>query len=191
VTGIRKGDPMAGMKDPLHGGRVHVYTGNGKGKTTAALGLALRAACAGYPVYIGQFMKGSDYAELCFPNHFPGLVTLEQYGTPRLICQGEKPSGEDIDRAKRGLSLLAEAVSCGRYRLVVADELNVAVHMGLLEVSDALRIVTSRATGVELVITGRYAPREVQEAADLVTEMREIKHYYHTEMLAARKGIEY
>jgi len=177
--------------DPLLGGRVHVYTGNGKGKTTAALGLALRFACSGRRVYIGQFMKGSDYSELCLPLHFPGLITMEQYGTPRLLCQGETPSKDDIDRAKQGLHLIREAVSGGSYGLVVADELNVTVHLGLLSVDDALCVVKERAQGVELVLTGRHAPKEFIDAADLVTEMTEIRHYYNTEKLKARRGIEY
>lgn len=177
--------------DPLLGGRVQVYTGNGKGKTTAALGLALRFACSGRRVYIGQFMKGSDYSELCLPRHFPGLITMEQYGTPRLLCRGEVPGDDDLARAKSGLHLLGEAVSGGSYGLVIADELNVAVHLGLLSVNDALEVVRNRAYGVELVLTGRYAPKAITDAADLVTEMTEVKHYYATENLKARKGIEY
>lgn len=177
--------------DPLLGGRVQVYTGNGKGKTTAALGLALRFACSGGRVYIGQFMKGSDYSELCLPGLFPGLVTMEQYGTPRLICQGQMPSAEDIVCAKHGLNLLREAVSSGLYGLVIADELNVTVHMGLLSVNEALGVIKERAQGVELVLTGRYAPKEIVDAADLVTEMTEVRHYYTTEKLKARKGVEY
>lgn len=180
-----------GPADPLLGGRVQVYTGNGKGKTTAALGLAVRFACSGRRVYIGQFMKGSDYSELCLPAHFPGLITMEQYGTPRLLRQGEMPSEEDISLARRGLALLCGAVSGGSYGLVVADELNVTVHLGLLTVREALCAIRDRADGVELVLTGRYAPMEIIAAADLVTEMSVVKHYYETEMLRARKGIEY
>lgn len=177
--------------DPLRGGRVHVYTGNGKGKTTAALGLAVRAACAGLPVYIGQFMKGMDYSELCLPSRFPELLTMERYGTPRLICRGETPSREDLEAAERGLSRIMEAVSGGDYRLVIADELNVTVHLGLLTVESALKLLEARADGVELVLTGRYAPKELTDSADLVTEMREVRHYYETEALKARRGIEF
>ncbi len=177
--------------DPLEGGRVQVYTGNGKGKTTAALGLALRFACSGRRVYIGQFMKGSDYSELCLPGHFPGLITMEQYGTPHLLCQGQAPSADDLAGAKNGLRLLKEAVSGGSYGLVIADELNVTVHLGLLSVQEALDVIRKRASGVELVLTGRYAPKEIIDAADLVTEMTEVRHYYTTEKLKARKGIEY
>jgi cob(I)alamin adenosyltransferase len=172
-------------------GRLQVYTGNGKGKTTAALGLAVRAACAGLRVYIGQFMKGTEYSELCLPGLMPGRVEMEQYGTPRLICRGEEPDEDDIAHAREGLARLEVALTSTGYDLVVADELGVAVHMGLLGEREALEVVLSRPPGVELVVTGRYAPESIVEAADLVTEMREVRHYYASEGLEARKGIEY
>jgi len=172
-------------------GRLHVYTGNGKGKTTAALGLAVRAACADISVYIGQFMKGSQYSELALPEHFPDLITIEQYGTPTLICKGEKPSIEDIESAAEGLRRLQSALQTGSYELVIADELNVAVHMGLIPESDVLKLLELRPFEVELVLTGRYAPESFIELADLVTEMKEVKHYYTSEGLQARKGIEF
>jgi cob(I)alamin adenosyltransferase len=172
-------------------GRLQVYTGNGKGKTTAALGLAVRAACAGLRVYIGQFMKGTDYSELCLPRLLSGRLKMEQYGTPRLICRGEEPGEDDIAHARKGLSRLRDALLSGDYDLVVADELSVTVHMGLLDVAEAMEVVLARPDEVEMVVTGRYAPPPLLEAADLVTEMREVRHYYATEGLEARKGIEY
>ncbi len=171
-------------------GKFQLYTGNGKGKTTAALGLAVRAACAGMKVYIGQFMKGRDYSELCLPEHFPGTITMEQYGTPRLICKGEKPSEEDLRSAAVGLDTIRTAMVSGNYDLVIADELNVTVHMGILNEEDVMEFICRRPDDVELVLTGRYAPAGFVEAADLVTEMREVKHYYAAENLPARKGIE-
>jgi len=171
-------------------GKFQLYTGNGKGKTTAALGLAVRAACAGMKVYFGQFMKGRDYSELCLPEHFPGAITMEQYGTPRLICRGEKPSEEDMRSASAGLEKIRAVLISGNYDLVIADELNVTVHMGLLNEDDVMEFIGQRPDGVELVLTGRYAPDSFIEMADLVTEMREVKHYYATENLLARKGIE-
>lgn len=177
--------------DPLRGGRVHVYTGDGKGKTTAALGLAVRAACAGLTVYFGQFMKGRDYSELRLADRFPGLITMVQHGTPRLLCRGEAPSAEDVAAARRGLELVRAAAASGAYGLVVADELNVTVHLGLLTEDDALGLLAARAPGVELVLTGRHAPQGVIDAADLVTEMREVRHYYAGEGLEARRGIEF
>jgi len=172
-------------------GRFQLYTGNGKGKTTAALGLAVRAACAGMNVYIGQFMKGSDYSELCLPEHFSGIISLEQYGTPRLICKGEKPSLEDIRCAEDGLAKIRIVMISGEFDVVIADELNVTVHMGLLKEGDVLDFISLRPDSVELVITGRYAPESFVEAAHLVTEMREIKHYFKAENLEARRGIEF
>lgn len=171
-------------------GRFQLYTGNGKGKTTAALGLAVRAACAGMKVYFGQFMKGQDYSELCLPEHFPGTITMEQYGTPRLICKGEKPSKDDMRSAAAGLEKIRSAMVSENYDLVIADELNVTVHMGILNEDDVIEFIGQRPNDVELVLTGRYAPESFIETADLVTEMREVKHYYATENLLARKGIE-
>lgn len=173
-------------------GRLQVYTGNGKGKTTAALGLAVRAACAGLRVFVGQLMKGRpDSSALCLPARFPGLITLEQYGSPGLLPAGEEPSGDDRARASRGLERLIDAVSSGEFDVVIADEMNVALHMGILKRDHACKLIDSRGPGVELILTGRNAPGYLIEAADLVTEMTEVKHYYSTEGLQARKGIEY
>ncbi|MBN2585990.1 MAG: cob(I)yrinic acid a,c-diamide adenosyltransferase [Candidatus Fermentibacteraceae bacterium] len=172
-------------------GRLQLYTGNGKGKTTAAIGLAVRAACSGMRVYIGQFMKGTVYSELELPDHFPGLITIEQFGSPRLLCRGEKPDIDDIDRARRGLMSIRRAMSSGEYGMVVADELSVTVHLGLLGEADVMELIGERPEELELVITGRCAPDSFVRAADLVTEMREVKHYYATEGLQARKGIEF
>lgn len=172
-------------------GRFQLYTGNGKGKTTAAIGLAVRAACSGVKVYFGQFMKGMDYSELALPDHFPGVITMEQYGSPRLICKGEKPSDDDRERARKGIEKFIRAMRSGIYGVAVADELSVTVHMGLLEESAALELIRCRPQEVELVITGRYAPESFVREADLVTEMREIKHYYATENLQARRSIEF
>jgi cob(I)alamin adenosyltransferase len=170
---------------------VQVYTGNGKGKTTAALGLAVRAACAGRKVYIGQFMKGSDYSELCLPGRFPDLVRMDQYGTPRLLCLGETPSREDLDAAAAGVRRIHAELISGLWDLVIADELCVTVHLGLLAEADALGLIDARPPDVELILTGRYATQALIAAADLVTEMAEVKHYYSSEGLPARKGIEF
>ena len=170
-------------------GRFQVYTGNGKGKTTAALGLAVRAACSGMKVYIGQFLKGQDYSELCLPDRFPE-ITMEQFGTPEFILPGEKPSSEDIQLAENGLSAVRAAMISGDYDMVIADEICVAVYMGLVSEEQVLELAVSRPGSVEVVFTGRYAGDAVIKVADLVTEMMEIKHYYNTEKLLARAGIE-
>jgi len=172
-------------------GKLHVYTGDGKGKTTAAIGLAVRAACSGLRVYIGQFMKGLPYAEQELPGRFPGLIEMEQYGTPRLICQGERSTPEDLRCAREGLERIGRVLVDGEFDIVIADEVNVAVHLGLLPQSDVLELLRARPDGVEMILTGRGAPASVLEMADLITEMREIRHYFATEGLKARKGIEF
>ncbi|PIE53642.1 cob(I)yrinic acid a,c-diamide adenosyltransferase [Candidatus Fermentibacteria bacterium] len=170
-------------------GRFQIYTGNGKGKTTASLGLSVRAACSGMKVYFGQFMKGQDYSELKVPERFPE-ITMNQFGTPKLLCQGEKPAEEDLRKAENGAKKIREALLSGEYDLVVADEICVTVHLGLLPEAAALELAAKRPPEMELVFTGRYASEAMIDAADLVTEMKEIKHYYNTEKLMARKGIE-
>jgi len=170
-------------------GRLQVYTGNGKGKTTAMLGLAVRAACSGMRVYIGQFMKGQDYSELCLPSRFPEIA-LEQFGSPKFLKAGEKPSETDLIMAEKGLSAVRQALTSGEYDLVAADEICVSVHLGLLREESVIQLADLRPDRTELVFTGRYATDRIIEKADLVTEMMEVKHYYNTEKLLARKGIE-
>ncbi len=177
-------------------GYVQVYTGTGKGKTTAALGLALRAALSGLSVFIGQFMKGSDYAELAMADiPFAGLtggkVLISQYGTPRLICQGEKPTDDDRSMARAGLVDITGRLASGETDVIIADEILVTVHFGLLGTLDVLDLMKRRPDHVELVLTGRGAPPEVVERADLVTDMRNVRHYYDTLGVLARRGIEH
>ncbi len=166
---------------------VQVYTGDGKGKTTAALGLALRAAGAGLRVFIAQFVKGMAYSELASLDRFADLVTVRQYGLCSFI-RGT-PAPEDIAAAREGLGEARAAVASGRYDVVILDEANIATHFGLFAVDDLLEVVDLAAGNVEIVITGRRADPRVLERADLVTEMREVKHYY-AKGVAARRGIE-
>ncbi|BAT71097.1 cob(I)alamin adenosyltransferase [Thermosulfidibacter takaii ABI70S6] len=173
----------------LKEGYVQVYTGNGKGKTTAALGLTLRAVGAGLRVYIAQFLKGSEYSEVkCIKERFSDLVDIEQFGTPRFVCSGSI-GDEDYELAKNALQKIEEALTSGKYDIVIMEEANVAAYLGLIGVDDILRMIEKKPKDVELVITGRYAPEEVIEKADLVTEMKEVKHYY-TKGVQARIGIE-
>lgn len=165
---------------------VHVYTGTGKGKTTAALGLSLRAAAAGKKVFIGQFVKGMHYSELDLLPEI-GNVEVKQYGQDCFIYKD--PTDEDIKIAKEGLADAAARLASGDYQLVVLDEANIALYYNLFTFEELWEAVTKRAEGVEVVITGRKAPEELIEKADLVTEMNEIKHYY-TRGVQARKGIE-
>jgi cob(I)alamin adenosyltransferase len=166
---------------------VQVYTGDGKGKTTAALGLALRAAGAGLPVFVGQFCKGRRASEHAALERFADLITVRQYGDLGFIT-GD-PTDEDFARARAGLQDAREALRSGQYRVVILDEINLATHFGLLGVGDVLRLLTDRPGNVELVLTGRRADPEVMAAANLVTEMLELKHPYQ-DGLQARKGIE-
>ena len=171
----------------LSKGYVQVYTGDGKGKTTACLGLALRAAGHGMRTYIGQFMKGQHYGELEALRDHP-LITVEQYGDVRCIRR-EEVTPEHVAQARRGLERAREALLSGQYEIVVLDEVNVAIWFGLLTVQELLAFLDQRPDHVEVVLTGRRAPQELIERADLVTEMREVKHYYE-QGVVARKGIE-
>lgn len=168
-------------------GYVQVYTGDGKGKTTAALGLALRAAGHGMRTYIGQFMKGQTYGELLALRDCP-LITIERYGDVRCIRR-EEVTPDHVAQARRGLERAREAMRSGRYDIVVLDEANVTIWFGLLTIEEVLAFLDQRPDHVEVVLTGRRAPQELIERADLVTEMREVKHYYQ-QGVAARKGIE-
>ncbi len=170
-------------------GYVQVYTGNGKGKTTAALGLTLRAVAHGMKVYIAQFLKGQDYGELhAIRERLGDLVTVEQFGTPRFVRTGQI-SEEDYELAKEGLNRVRRALFDEDYKIVIMEEANVAIYLGLLGKDDVLELIRTKPTEKELIITGRYAPQEVMDAADLVTEMREVKHYYQKGVMA-RPGIE-
>ena len=168
-------------------GYVQVYTGTGKGKTTAALGLTLRALGAGLRVYIGQFIKKGNYSDIRILRNRFTEVTLRQYGRGRFIRK--KPSPEDVRAAERGLSELRKAMLGGDYDLVIADELNPAVSAGLLDIEELLRLIDDKPEHVELVITGRGAHQRLIRRADLVTDMRNIKHYF-AKGVRARKGIE-
>ncbi len=168
-------------------GYIQVYTGDGKGKTTAALGLAIRAAGAGLKVFIGQFIKMGEYSEIKALKRFEDLITVEQFGRGRFI-QG-KPSVEDIKAAQKGLEKIIAILSSGEHNVVIMEEANVAVKIGLLSVQDILKIIAAKPQDVELVITGRGADPRIIEKADLVTEMKEIKHYFQ-KGVAARVGIE-
>lgn len=168
-------------------GKVQVYTGNGKGKTTAAIGLAVRAAGAGYKVFFGQFLKPNGFCEHRGLERFEDLITLRCFGRPGFIP--DKASEEDIAIARHGLAEAAAAVTGGTYRVVVLDEACVAVSLGLFTDDELLALVEQRNFATELVITGRGASPRLIERSDLVTEMQEIKHYYQAG-IEARRGIE-
>jgi cob(I)alamin adenosyltransferase len=168
-------------------GYVQVYTGNGKGKTTAALGLAVRAAGAGLRIFFAQFIKKRKCSEHVLLEELQDRITVKQYG--RGFILSKKPTAADIKAAREGYEEVKKILLSKEYELVVLDEANVAVHYGLLTPQDILELIASKPKNVELVITGRYADEQVMEAADLVTEMREIKHYRGMGV-DARRGIE-
>ncbi len=168
-------------------GYVQIYTGNGKGKTTASLGLAIRAAGAGFKVFIAQFLKQGDYSEIKALAKFKEQITVEQYGLGKFV-KG-KPSPEDIEAGRRGYNRLMETLQKGDHDLVIAEEANVAVMCNLFSEQDLLNLIDAKPEQTELVITGRGATQSVIDKADLVTEMQEIKHYYKQGVMA-RVGIE-
>ena len=176
-------------KPGLKFGITQVYTGEGKGKTTAAFGLALRAIGRGLKVYVIQFIKGGfDYGELHIVNELPH-IKLAAYGRGQFI-EGENPTEEDLRLAREAFEHAKKVVQSKEYDIVVLDEINVAMSLKLLEVGEVLTLIEDKPEKVELVLTGRGAPSAIIEAADLVTEMVEIKHPYN-EGVGARKGIEY
>ena len=168
-------------------GYVHIYTGNGKGKTTAAFGLALRAAGAGLRVYIAQFVKGMKYSEMNSLVKLEESITLKQYGRDCFIYRD--PEKEDIQAAQEGLREVREIMSSVEYNMIILDEANIATYYNLFSVDDLLDFIRAKPEEVELVITGRYADLRIMEKADLVTEMKEVKHYYQ-KGVQARDGIE-
>lgn len=168
-------------------GFIHLYTGNGKGKTTAAIGLAIRAVGVGKKAFIAQFIKGMHYGELESLKRFPE-IEIHQYGLKCFI--ENKPTKEDIDAARKGLKEVTEILSSKNFDVIILDEICIALYYQLFDLQEVRNILNTRNQTDEIVLTGRYASKELIDMADLVTEMKEIKHYY-TKGIKARKGIEY
>lgn len=173
----------------LERGYIQIYTGNGKGKTTAALGQALRAAGSGLKSYIIQFMKEYPYSELDSLKNLSQFITIEQVCGDQFVYKREAPPKEEIEKAVNALERIKKIMNGGGYDLIVLDEVCVAIYFGLLKSEDVLAVVDCKPANVELILTGRYCPEALIEKADLVTEMKEVKHYYQQGVLA-RKGIE-
>ncbi len=170
-------------------GLIQVYTGNGKGKTTAALGLALRAVGHGLKVMMIQFMKGNlQYGELESSKKLSPYLTIQQVGRETFVSK-TNPDPIDIKLAQEGLALAKKAIFTEEYDMVILDEINVAIDYGLIALSEVLHLLDHKPEGVELILTGRNAKPEVLERSDLVTEMVERKHYYK-KGISNRKGIE-
>lgn len=165
---------------------VHVYTGNGKGKTTAAFGVAIRSLYANKKVYVGQFIKSMKYHEVALENDFDN-ITIKQFGD---TCFIEKdPTEKDIQMGKDGLEEVNKIIQSDKYDLVILDEITIGLYYKLFSVIDVIDILKARPENTEIIITGRYAPQELIDYADLVTEMKEVKHYYKQGVMS-RDGID-
>lgn len=178
------------MGDNHELGLIQVYTGNGKGKSTAAFGLALRALGNGFKVYLVQFMKtGTNYGEISALLKFQPQIIIESYGRPGFIFK-TGITDEDYNLAQAGFKTVQRIIAARETDLLILDEINTAVHYKLLNLQEVLSTLQRKPNNLEIVLTGRYAPPEIVEIADLVTEMREIKHPFN-KGIGARKGIEY
>ena len=175
--------------EKLEQGFVQIYTGNGKGKSTAAIGQAVRAAGFGLKSYIAQFMKEFQYNELNSLKHLSEWITIEQFGGDEFVYKKELPGKKEIDKARRGLATAKAKMLSGKYDLIILDEICVSIYFGLFSDEEILTFMKQKPENVELILSGRYCPDKLLEKADLVTEMKEIKHYYQ-EGITARRGIE-
>ncbi|MCL0037900.1 cob(I)yrinic acid a,c-diamide adenosyltransferase [Thermodesulfovibrionales bacterium] len=167
---------------------VMVYTGDGKGKTTASLGLALRTLGHGAKVAMVQFMKGRTYGELIAAKNLPNFEIIMS-GRDEFVSK-EDPEEIDIKMAQEGFTKAQECINSGRYDMVILDEINVALDYELVSVPEVLNLIKNRPKHVDLVLTGRYVPAAIIEIADLVSEVQEIKHHYQ-KGVEARQGIEF
>ena len=182
-------DPRKAVLDKYRKGIVQVYTGDGKGKTTAAFGQALRAIGQGYRVCIIQFMKGRKYGEcLAAERHLPNL-TVHLAGLDSFVMR-ENPAPLDIELARQGLATAREAIASGAYDMVILDEINVAADFRLIPLADITDLIRDKPASVDLILTGRYAAPEIIALADTVSEIREVRHHYAAGV-KERAGIEY
>ena len=169
-------------------GYIHVYTGNGKGKTTAAIGLGVRCAGNNSKVHMIQFMKGRKYCELVTIDDIKNF-TYSQHGRDEFVNK-DNPEKIDIDLARKGFTKALELIKSNNYDMIILDEINVAVDFKLISLEELLNLVENKPERLELVLTGRYADKEIVKLADYVTEMLEIKHPYQ-KGVQARKGCDY
>ena len=175
--------------DKKNNGLVIVITGNGKGKTTAAFGQALRAVGQGYNVFILQFMKGRKYGEfIAAEKYLPGL-TIKMSGLDSFVMRNN-PAAIDIELAQKGLATARKAIMSGKYDMVILDEINVAMDFKLIKLKDVIDLIKNKPPVLNLILTGRYAPKEIIKLADTVSEVQEIKHHYNAG-IKDRAGIEY
>lgn len=171
-------------------GKIHIYTGNGKGKTTAAIGICIRALGAGKKILWTQFVKGQEYNEIAIFKQFNSKLLFKNFGRTCFINQ--QPEQPDFDAAKAGLDYLWEIWNNKpNFDVIVLDELFIALHFQLISEKEVLELIEKKPEHPEIIITGRYAPTSILAIADLITDMQEIKHYYNTEKLTSREGIEF
>lgn len=175
--------------EKLNKGYTQIYTGNGKGKTTAAIGQAVRSAGFGLKTFIIQFMKEYPYNEIKTLGKLNEWIEVVQCGKDDYVYKRELPPADEITKSSNGLKDAKEKMLSGKYDLIILDEICVAIYFKLFSTEDVLEFVKCKPENVELILTGRYCPQELIDAADLVTEMTELKHYYQKGVLA-RKGIE-
>ena len=173
----------------LEQGLTQIYTGNGKGKTTAAIGQAVRAAGFGLKSYIVQFMKEYPYNELKSLKHLKEWITIEQFCGDEFVYKNELPGKEELEKARKGLNSAKEKMLSGEYNVIILDEALVAIYFKLIKTEELIEFIKQKPKNIELILTGRYCPEELFEFADLVTEMKEIKHYYQ-KGITSRRGIE-
>lgn len=170
-------------------GLVIVITGNGKGKTTSAFGQALRAAGHGQRVFIMQFMKGRDYGEYKTIRKYLPQITIRRSGLDSFVMR-DNPAPVDIELARRGFETVKKAATSGKYDMLILDEINVAVDFKLIPLAELIDFIKNRPPALDLILTGRYAPRQIRKLADTVSEVKEIKHHYAAG-IKDRAGIEY
>jgi len=170
-------------------GYIQIYTGNGKGKTTAALGVSLRAAGHGLRIGIVQFMKDFQYGELKALKRFDDLITVRRFGNDRFVFKKEMPSEKDKAEAAKGLSEAREMMQSSKYDIIILDEICVAIYFKLVTEKQVLEVIDFRPQNIELILTGRYCPPSIMARGDLVTEMKDVRHYYQ-KGVRSRTGIE-
>jgi cob(I)alamin adenosyltransferase len=170
-------------------GLVIVITGNGKGKTTAAFGQALRAIGHGYKVFVLQFMKGRKYGEFIAAEKYLPNLTIRMSGLDSFVMR-DNPAAIDIELAQKGLDVARKAITSGKYDMVILDEINVALDFKLIALTEVIELIKNKPANLDLILTGRYAPKEIIKLADTVSEIKEIKHHY-TAGIKDRAGIEY
>ncbi len=170
-------------------GYIQVYTGNGKGKTSAAIGISVRAAGAGLKTYFVQFMKVFPYSEIESLKQLSEFIEVEQFGKDDFIFRKEEPNEEEKKEAKQGLVRAEEKMLSGEFDLVILDEICVSIYFKLFAIEQVLSFIEKKPDKVELILTGRYCPEAILEKADLISNIEEVKHYY-TQGVLSRKGID-